>query len=244
MGITKQRDLLSSFNSAFRGLLYILKIERNFRLHFLVGTGVVLGSLFLNLTLGEFLGILLVVMAVMVAEVFNTVIEHLTDTLFQQFSIQAKRIKDMSAAAVLLTAVTAVIAGYLITAKYFPPGWRFAFKNIAGSPWYVTFVGLVVVCTLSLILKFILKRDSLLSGGMPSLHSGISFSIWTIVSFLTFHQQPLISLLVLWLAIWVAQSRIERRIHKLEEVIIGALVGILITVLTIQVFWGLLSWKI
>ncbi|HPP13077.1 MAG TPA: diacylglycerol kinase, partial [bacterium] len=211
MKSSTDHDLLTSFNSAFRGLLYVLKMERNFRVHFFCGAVVVIGSLFLNLTVAEFLALLLVVMSVMVAEVFNTVIEMVTDSLFKEYSVQAKRIKDVSAAAVFLTAVTAVIAGYLIAAKYFPPKWRFAFDNIAHSPWYVTFVALMLVAILAIVLKFLIKRDSLLSGGMPSLHSGISFSIWTVVSFLTFRQQPLISVLVLLLSIWVAQSRLERR---------------------------------
>ncbi len=244
MNLSRKGDILSSFNSAYRGLIEILKIERNFRLHLAIGAVVIISSLFLNLPLAEFLVILLVTTLVMVAEVFNTVCEMFTDVIFREFSVEARRIKDVSAAAVLLTALTAIITGYLVVAKHFPSSWRSVFENIAASPWYVTFVVLVIVTFLAILLKLVIKKDSFLSGGMPSLHSGVSFSIWTIVSFLTFHQQPLISFLVLLLSIWVAQSRIQRGIHSLEEVVIGALLGILITIMVIQIFWGFFPWKI
>ena len=235
----KKNDLLSSFNSAFRGLIYILKRERNFRIHVGIGTAVIVGSLFLNLSLSEFLILVLTVSMVLMCETVNTLIEMLIDAFFPEYSDTAKRIKDTGACLVLLSAITSVIIGYLILSKRFPPEARNAFENIAHSPWYITFIALLLVTTLTIILKFIIKKESLLTGGMPSIHSGISFSIWTIVSFLTFKHEPLISLLVFLLAFWVAQSRVMKKIHNVEEVIIGGVTGILFTILIFQIFWGL-----
>ncbi len=235
----KQNDLLSSFNAAFRGFIYILKRERNFRIHIGIGVAVVIGSLFLNLSLTEFLVIILTITLVLVCEMVNTLIEMAVDAFVQEYRVKAKKIKDLGAALVLLSATTSVIIGYLILSKHFPPEVRNAFENIAHSSWYITFIALLMITTLAIILKFILKRDSLLTGGMPSIHSGISFSIWTIVSFLTFKQEPLISLLVFLLAFWVAQSRVMRKIHRVEEVVIGGVTGILFTILIFQIFWRL-----
>jgi len=230
-------DLVSSFDSAFRGLFYVLKVERNFRIHAAIGTGVIVLSLFLNIPLGDFLILVLTVTLVIVAELVNTVVEMLIDSFIQEYRIKAKRIKDAAAALVLVTAASSLIVGYLVMARYFPPEWGHAFENIAHSPWYITFLVLILVVVTTVVLKFTLKMDSLVTGGMPSLHSAISFSIWTAVSFMTFGREPLVSLLVLLLALWVAQSRVQRKIHRIEEVVIGAAVGILITVIAFQVFW-------
>ncbi|HPC30102.1 MAG TPA: hypothetical protein PLI50_07785, partial [bacterium] len=54
------------------------------------------------------------------------------------------------------------------------------------------------------------------------------------VSMLTFKTEPLISVLVFLLAIWVAQGRIIKHIHTIEETVIGAVFGILLTVLLFQ----------
>ena len=229
-------DLVSSFDSAFRGLFYVLKVERNFRIHAVIGSCVILLSLFLNIPLGDFLILVLTVTLVIVAELVNTVVEMLIDSFIKEYRIKAKRIKDTAAAVVLVSAASSLVVGYLVVARYFPPGWRYAFENIAHSPWYITFIILTLVIITAVVLKFILKMDSLITGGMPSLHSAISFSIWMIVSFLTFSREPLISFLVLLLAFWVAQSRVQRKIHRIEEVVIGAVVGMLITTMVFQIF--------
>jgi len=235
--MAKKSDLLTSFNAAFRGFLYVVKRERNFRIHLCAGVIVIIGSLFLNLPITEFLILILIITFVLITELTNTLIEMLIDNFVQEYNVRIKRIKDIGAALVLISATSSVIIGYLILAKHFPPNWKNAFESIGKSPWYITFVALIIISSLAIFLKFILKRGSLLTGGMPSIHSGIAFSIWTTVTFLTFKKEPLISLLVFLLAFWVAQSRILRKIHKIEEVIIGAILGILITVIIFQIFW-------
>jgi diacylglycerol kinase (ATP) len=215
----------------------VLKVERNFKVHLAVAAFVILASIFFDIPLTEFLILVLTVTAVLIAELMNTVIEMVMDTFVHEYRVQVKRIKDISAAVVLVTAVASIMIGYLILARHFPPGLKFAFDNLRNSPWYITFVALFIITVLSVFLKFVLKRDSLLSGGMPSIHSGIAFGIWAIISFLTFKDQPIISFLVLFLACLVAQSRVIRKIHRLEEVVIGAITGILVTVIIFQIFW-------
>jgi len=57
------------------------------------------------------------------------------------------------------------------------------------------------------------------------------------ISFFTFKDFPVISLLVFILAFWVAQSRVAKRIHTIEEVVIGGIIGIFFTILLFQLFW-------
>jgi diacylglycerol kinase (ATP) len=69
---------------------------------------------------------------------------------------------------------------------------------------------------------------------MPSGHSAVSFSIWVAVTLLT--ESFISSLLVLIMAILIAQSRVSTGIHRPREVVLGALLGITITFLLFQVF--------
>ncbi|MCX7705693.1 MAG: diacylglycerol kinase [bacterium] len=231
----KNKDVVESFTNAFRGLFYVLKHERNLRIHCGIGCTVIIGGIFFRLPFLEFLILVIIVSMVIVAEIFNTAIEMFSDMFFTQYHIQIRRIKDIAASAVLISTITSVIVGYLLFARHFPPSFRNAFENLANSPWYFTFLVLFLISFLYIMLKSIIKKQALLSGGMPSVHSGIAFSIWVIVSMLTFKTEPLISVLVLLLAVWVAQGRITKHIHTLEETIIGAIFGILITVLLFQI---------
>ncbi len=232
----KNHDLLSSFNSAIEGFFYTLKTERNFKIHIFIAVCVIGGSLFLKIPLTEFLIILLFISLVLTTEIINTAIEHLSNLFSIEAHKEIKIIKDISASAVLIASFFSAIGGYLIFVKYFPSGWRNIFENIKNSPWYFTFAALVIIIFLSLILKFLVEKNFSLSGGMPSIHSVISFSIWTAISILTFKEIPIVSFLVLILAIWVAQSRVSKKIHKVEEVIIGAILGIFLTILLFQIF--------
>lgn len=137
----------------------------------------------------------------------------------------------------MVAVIGSSIVGYLILARGFPGQWRNAFVRIADTSWYITFIGLVIVMSVTAGIKFVLRRESLLAGGMPSIHSAISFSIWTLVSLLTFNREPLISLLVFLLAFLVAQSRVLRKVHRIEEVVIGSVLGVALTMLIIQLFW-------
>lgn len=230
----KKQDIVASFNSALAGLLYVLKKERNFKIHALVAFFVIFAGLFLKLPLPEFLLLLIVISMVMTAELINTVVEIVIDVFIEEYHFEAKKAKDISAAAVLLSAILSVTVGYLIFVKHFPAGWRNMFYNIAASPWYISFAALVLVVSLSLFMKFVIEKKYSISGGMPSIHSVIAFSIWTAISIFTFSEFPVISLLVFILAFWVAQSRVLRGIHKPEEVVIGGIIGIFLTTLFFQ----------
>ena len=81
-------------------------------------------------------------------------------------------------------------------------------------------------------LKAARKRGTPLEGGMPSGHSAIAFSIATIIIFLS--ENILVTFLVLFLAVIVAQSRIQTKTHSIWEVITGGLLGILLTLIIFQ----------
>ena len=103
-----------SFLFAFHGLYRFFSTQHNAILH-AIATGVVIVlSLLIKLPLSKFLFIMIAISLVWMAELFNTAIEQLCDMVCPQQHPQIKFIKDVSAAAVLITAVMAVITACII----------------------------------------------------------------------------------------------------------------------------------
>lgn len=112
--------LTESFDYAFRGLLYGLKTQRSLRIHFFVAIFVLLAGLWLDLSLVEFLILILTITIVLIAEMINTTLELVLDFITEEFNPIIKRIKNVCAAIVLIAAGASVIIGYLLLAKHFP----------------------------------------------------------------------------------------------------------------------------
>ena len=111
-----KNKFLMSFGYAFKGIKHAFLTQRNFRVHLLVATFVMLAGLLLNISTTEWLVILVVMAVVVSAELFNTAIEGLVDLISPEYNKKAGVIKDCAAAAVLCTAIAAVIVGILIFA--------------------------------------------------------------------------------------------------------------------------------
>ncbi|HSQ34301.1 MAG TPA: phosphatase PAP2 family protein, partial [Peptostreptococcaceae bacterium] len=71
-----------------------------------------------------------------------------------------------------------------------------------------------------------------LQGGMPSGHAALAFAIATAVTFIT--EKVVASTLTYIMAVLVAQSLIEGKIHTFWETVAGALLGVLVTILVFQ----------
>lgn len=220
-------------SAALDGVVHTLKTERNMRLHFFVGFLVLISGIYLNFDSIQMMLLCFAVTFVLTAEMFNTAIEYAVDLIKEEYHPLAKIAKDIAAGAVFVSAVNAVIAGYLLFVK--PVDWVISgtFSKIKQSTWHLTLIAMLVVTGLVLMVKVVRKEESLLKGGMPSGHSAVAFSIWTVVSLLT--NNTLASMLVLLLAVLIAKSRLSNGIHNLWEVIAGSALGILVTLLVFQV---------
>lgn len=110
-----KRSLIRSFACAFRGIYITLKSERSYRIHFIALIVAVALGLYLDLSVLEWALITFCIGFVLVAELFNTVVERLGDEIAGgKHHEMVRNIKDISAAAVLLSAITALIIGVLI----------------------------------------------------------------------------------------------------------------------------------
>ncbi|NBI29374.1 diacylglycerol kinase [Chengkuizengella marina] len=105
---------LLSFKYAYEGLIYAFSTQKNMRFHFFAAIIVLFLSLFFELSQLEILLVWIVICLVIVMELINTAIEKTIDLTVKEMHPIAKIAKDVAAAAVLVSAVFAVIVGFVI----------------------------------------------------------------------------------------------------------------------------------
>lgn len=115
--------LIVSFGHAWRGVRYVVKHEKNARIHLVFAIGVLALGLILRLTSGDLAAILLAVIIVFFAEIMNTAFERTLDIVEPNHHPIVKLIKDMAAGAVLVTAIAAVAIGIVIFTPYLVALW-------------------------------------------------------------------------------------------------------------------------
>ncbi len=105
---------LNSFRHAFRGLITLIKIEKNATIHLVLTLMALILGLLLRLNQFEWLWLLLVIFLVWIMELINTSVEKMADLIQPEFNPTIKIIKDLAAAAVLLAAIFSVIVAIII----------------------------------------------------------------------------------------------------------------------------------
>ncbi|MFA5871521.1 MAG: diacylglycerol kinase family protein [Parcubacteria group bacterium] len=114
----KIRKLFKSFRNAGKGLKYVLKNEQNFQLEILIGILVIILMFVFSIRGWEKIALFIVIFAVLVMELINTIMERVVDILKPRVHPYAQLIKDVMAAAVLLSSIGAVVIGLLIFYPY------------------------------------------------------------------------------------------------------------------------------
>ncbi len=219
----KPSSWLESLNCAIEGILWATRSQRHLRLHFVFAVVVLLLGLFLRLSALEFIFLALAVILVLFAELLNTAIEVVVDLVSPGYHPLAQRAKDVAAGAVLVSAIGAVVIGYLALARYFLPETSLVTISSGHPPGELAVVSLLAVIILVVLLKAIIGRGTPLHGGMPSGHAAVAFSIGTSIALA--EVGPMLAILALGMAALVSHSRLLLRIHTFGEVLVGALLG-------------------
>lgn len=105
---------LKSFGYAFSGLNYAFKSQFNFKVHVVALVVVSFAGWYFKLSATEWIWIIMASGMVLMTELLNTALEVLVDLVSPDLHPKAKIIKDVAAAAVLITALTAVTIGLVI----------------------------------------------------------------------------------------------------------------------------------
>lgn len=105
---------LESFKFAFNGLKIFLKEEHNSRIHLFAAICVLLAGFIFKVSTYEWIAIVFSIGLVFTLEIINSAIENIADFISPEKHHKIKKIKDLSAAGVLISAITAMIIGLIV----------------------------------------------------------------------------------------------------------------------------------
>jgi diacylglycerol kinase (ATP) len=223
----RPKNHLDSFKYAVEGIVHVFRTQKHMRFHFFTVMVVIMIGLLLRLKPAEMALLFIVVSTVLMAEMFNTAIESVVDMITQAYHPLAKLAKDIAAGAVLIASINAAIVGAIL----FLGSNRISRLHIAvehdPQPFYVMISVVILVLIIVFVSKILGGKGSILSGGVVSGHSAVSFFF---ASTLLYRATDwFTAVFALLLAFLVAQSRVEGKIHTLQEVVLGGLLGVLLT---------------
>lgn len=112
------KRFFKSLGFALEGLQTAFSQQANLRIHFFFLVFALFLAWLLGISFTEWLIIILVSGMVFSAELLNSAIEKVVDLASPEIHPLAKQAKDIAAAGVLLTALTAIIVGAFIYGKY------------------------------------------------------------------------------------------------------------------------------
>jgi len=116
--MTRIKEFLKSFQFALRGLKYAIKNEKNFQNELVVALLAVCAMFYFRVSRPEIIVISTMIIAVLVMEMLNTIVERIIDILKPGIHPYARLIKDLMAASVLLISILALIIGLIIFIPY------------------------------------------------------------------------------------------------------------------------------
>ncbi len=105
---------LQTFKHAINGITQVFKKEQNFKIHIIAAILVIIAGIFFSIDKTEWMIIIIAISIVLSFELINSAIEYLSDFVSPDYNEKIKRIKDTSAAAVLISAIGAFVLGLVI----------------------------------------------------------------------------------------------------------------------------------
>lgn len=110
----KSRTLIESFTYAIAGIVYSIKTQRNMCIHFSVAVLVFISAVLLKIDYIEMSLVFFAISLVILTEMINTAIEKTIDLFTKEYHPLAKIAKNVAAGAVLVSALNAVVIGFII----------------------------------------------------------------------------------------------------------------------------------
>ena len=107
-----------SFRHAFSGIINFFQTEHNALVHLVIAILAVGLGIWLSISQVEWIIVIFLIGIVFIAELFNTAVEKLGDSISREYNETIKKAKDFSAAAVFVAALTAATIGLII---FIPP---------------------------------------------------------------------------------------------------------------------------
>jgi diacylglycerol kinase (ATP) len=233
----KIKRFTDSLNHAVDGIIYAFKTERNLKIHFVITLGVLFTCLVLDLRTSEVLMVFFAIALVIVAEMFNTAIETFVDIMISTHEPRVRVAKDVAAGSVLIAVINALVVSYLVIFSSLRKPIVISVLDRIKSSWIHIIIVILSVIIIGVIVgKALGGKGKFTQGGLVSGHAAVAFGVSTAILLMT--REIWTTSLAFFLAILVAQSRIEGKIHKWFEVLIGALLGVSVSLVVYFVFRG------
>jgi len=107
-------DRIKSIGYAFKGVYYLIATEASIKVQFAIGIIMTIAGFYFELSIIEWIIQILVIALIMAFEGMNTAIEEIADFIHPEFHKKIGLIKDISAGAVFIFAIAAIIIGLII----------------------------------------------------------------------------------------------------------------------------------
>jgi len=108
------RKRIKSFGFAFSGLRILFREEHNSRIHLLAAVCATIAGYILKISAVEWIAVVFAIGFVITTEIINSSIENLADFVSPDKHEIIKKVKDLAAAGVLVSAITALIIGLIV----------------------------------------------------------------------------------------------------------------------------------
>lgn len=105
---------VESFKYALNGLKIVFIEEHNARIHLIVSLIVIACGFIFHISTVEWIIICFAIGLVISMEIINSAIENLSDFVSPEYHKLIKKVKDISAAAVLVCTISSVVIGILV----------------------------------------------------------------------------------------------------------------------------------
>ena len=149
------KKFLRGFRAAGIGLRDIVLSERNFRFHLCMAAYVIFFAIIGHASPAQIAALCACIALVLTAEIINTAIELLCDRVTEEFDEKIGRIKDISAAAVLVCSFLSALGGlfiFLSSDVFFK-----VFDVFFTYPWVL--ISFLISIPLALIFIFCIKKS-------------------------------------------------------------------------------------
>jgi diacylglycerol kinase len=230
----KNKNWGDSFKNALNGIFYVIKAERNMKLHILAALVVVLLSVAYRLDRIEAVFVCIAIGAVIVCELFNTAIEVLVDLIVDCYNPKAKIIKDAAAGAVLISAIVSGVVGYMVFIDRVSVDAQKVVKFLKGLDVKIATGALCI--GLILFFGYIITQKK----GMTvkiALDSGIAFLLFSMATaVLLLNDNIKTSILFIGIAAVTVLSRVERNLKNFFELLSGAVIGFVLVLLVYLIY--------
>jgi len=168
-------------------------------------------------------------------EILNTAIEYVVDIVSFEYSVKAKKVKDVSAAATLFVSLISLTIGVLV----FVPAVEMYIADVAGvkskNHWFDQTKNLFISNLLTMGITYSLKyainktRPNGSPHSFPSGHTTFAFTNATVLYNEFYESSPVLAYSGYAVAITTGAFRMINNKHWFSDVLVGAGIGILVT---------------